>query len=88
MECTSETIWAKIVPKEILGRVYSVRRTIAQISAPVGILLGGLLAEFFGLVLILGIFTVLGTLLLLYAWSFTYFSQVERLAAESLPDKK
>ena len=85
---SSETIWAKIVPKEILGRVYSVRRTIAQISAPVGILLGGLLAEFFGLVLILGIFTVLGTLLLLYAWSFTSFSQVERLAAESLPDKK
>ncbi|MHA1975997.1 MAG: MFS transporter, partial [Candidatus Hodarchaeales archaeon] len=46
---SSETIWAKIVPKEILGRVYSVRRTIAQISSPVGILLGGLLAELFGL---------------------------------------
>ena len=36
---SSETIWAKIVPKDILGRVYSVRRTIAQISSPVGILL-------------------------------------------------
>ncbi|PWI47329.1 hypothetical protein CEE45_12095 [Candidatus Heimdallarchaeota archaeon B3_Heim] len=80
---SSETIWAKIVPKDILGRVYSVRRTIAQISAPVGILLGGLLAELFGLVLILGIFTTLGIFLLMYAWLFTSFSQVEQLAAES-----
>ena len=80
---SSETIWAKIVPKDILGRVYAVRKTIAQISSPVGILLGGLLAELFGLVLILGIFTTLGTFLLMYAWLFTSFSQVEQLAAES-----
>ncbi len=81
---SSETIWAKVVPKDILGRVYSVRRTIAQISAPVGILLGGFLAELFGLVLILGVFAVGGTLLLIYAWLFTPFSQVEQLSAESL----
>ncbi|MHA1994563.1 MAG: MFS transporter [Candidatus Hodarchaeales archaeon] len=84
---SSETIWAKIVPKDILGRVYSVRRTIAQISAPVGILLGGFLAELFGLVFILGISTLAGTILLLYAWFFTAFSQVERLSAESRKDK-
>ncbi len=85
---SSETIWAKIVPKDILGRVYSVRRTIAQASAPVGILLGGFLAEVFGLVPIIGLFTLAGALLLLYAWLFTSFSHVEQLANESLSLEK
>jgi len=80
---SSETIWAKIVPKDILGRVYSVRRTIAQISSPIGMLLAGILAEFYGLLPIMWIFTTGGFLLLVYSWIFTSFSKVEQNVKDS-----
>ena len=80
---SSETIWAKIVPKDILGRVYSVRRTIAQISTPVGMLLAGILAVLFGLIPIMWVFTSGGLLLLAYTWFFTSFSEVEQKVKDS-----
>lgn len=80
---SSETIWAKIVPKDILGRVYSVRRTIAQISSPIGILLAGILAEFNGLIPIMWVFTTCGFILLAYTWFFTSFSEVEQRVKDS-----
>ena len=80
---SSETIWAKIVPKDILGRVYSVRRTIAQVSAPIGMLLAGILAELFGLVPIMWLFTTGGFALLVYTWFFTSFSEVEKRVNDS-----
>jgi DHA3 family macrolide efflux protein-like MFS transporter len=80
---SSETIWAKTVPKDKLGRVYAVRRTIAQISAPVGMLLGGGLAEIFMVVPVLAAFTTGGVLLLAYSWAFTSLPQVEKLVEES-----
>ena len=84
---SSETIWAKTVPKEILGRVYASRQTIAQISAPAGMLLAGLFAEIFGVISVLVIAASGGALLLLYAWFFTKFSRVEKLVEESTETK-
>ncbi|MHA2173995.1 MAG: MFS transporter [Candidatus Hodarchaeales archaeon] len=84
---SSETIWAKTVPRNLLGRVYAVRRTIAQFSSPVGMLLAGMLAEFFGLIPILTIFTTGGIFLLLYTWVFTSLSRVEKVLAESQNNK-
>lgn len=42
---SSETIWQSIVPKDKLGRVMSVRTAIAQFTAPLGMILSGLIAE-------------------------------------------
>ncbi|MFX0210402.1 MAG: MFS transporter [Candidatus Hodarchaeota archaeon] len=74
---SSETIWAKTVPKELLGRVYAVRRTIAQISGPVATLLTGFLAEFIGVIPILLMCSILGIFILGYSWFFTAFPSVE-----------
>ena len=84
---SSETIWAATVPREILGRVYSVRRTVAQISNPIATLLVGILAEIVGLVQIITIFAVCGIVLLIYAWFFTAVSSVEKSIEESRNDK-
>jgi DHA3 family macrolide efflux protein-like MFS transporter len=74
---SSETIWAGVVPKELLGRVYAVRRTIAQISGPVATLLTGFLAEVVGVIPILLLCASLGILILGYSWFFTAFPSVE-----------
>ncbi len=84
---SSETIWAGTVPREILGRVYSVRRTVAQISNPIATLLVGILAEILGLVQIITIFAVCGIVLLIYTWFFTSISSVEKSIEESINDK-
>ncbi|MEA2574253.1 MAG: hypothetical protein QOH93_1551, partial [Chloroflexia bacterium] len=51
----SQTIWQLQVPKELQGRVFSVRRLIAQFSAPLGVMLAGATGAAFnpGLVLAL-----------------------------------
>ncbi len=84
---SSETIWAATVPREILGRVYSVRRTVAQISNPIATLLVGILAEIVGLVQIITIFAVCGIVLLIYTWFFTSLSSIEKSIEESRNDK-
>ncbi|HUT79698.1 MAG TPA: MFS transporter [Candidatus Bathyarchaeia archaeon] len=42
---SSQTIWQALVPKEMLGRVMSVRAAIAQFISPLGMILSGLIAE-------------------------------------------
>ncbi|HYP40202.1 MAG TPA: MFS transporter [Chloroflexia bacterium] len=42
MNSHSQTIWQTQVPRELQGRVFSVRRVIAQFSAPLGVTLAGL----------------------------------------------
>ncbi|MDQ6694427.1 MAG: MFS transporter [Chloroflexota bacterium] len=42
MNSHSQTIWQTQVPRELQGRVFSVRRMIAQFSAPIGVGLAGL----------------------------------------------
>lgn len=74
---SSEAIWGVTVPREILGRVYAVRRTIAQATAPVAMLLSGFLAEAFGLVFILFLAAGFGVFLLAFTWFFTPLPRVE-----------
>ncbi|NHK31002.1 MAG: MFS transporter [Asgard group archaeon] len=42
---SSQTIWQSIVPKDKLGRVMSVRLAIAQFTAPLAMILSGLIAN-------------------------------------------
>lgn len=61
MNSHSQTIWQSQVPRELQGRVFAVRRVIAQFSAPVSTLLAGLAGAQFnpGIILaILGAVTV------------------------------
>ncbi|UCG90454.1 MAG: MFS transporter, partial [Candidatus Heimdallarchaeota archaeon] len=80
---SSEAIWAVTVPRELLGRVYAVRRTLAQMTAPVAMLLSGIIAEIIGLYSVLMICLVLGMLVLAYSWFFTALSQVEKIIQET-----
>jgi hypothetical protein len=59
----SQTIWQTQTPRELQGRVFSVRRLIAQCTWPVGALSAGSLAGLFdpGLVM-----AALGALLVLF----------------------
>jgi MFS family permease len=62
MNAHSQAIWQSQTPRELQGRVFSVRRVIAQFSAPLGVMLagvaGGLLDP--GMVLVfLGVFVTL-----------------------------
>jgi DHA3 family macrolide efflux protein-like MFS transporter len=75
---SSQTIWQKIVPPEKLGRVYSVRLTIAQGSAPIAIILSGILGELFGIIPVLITASLTGVLFLGYSWFFTKFRYVEK----------
>jgi MFS-type transporter involved in bile tolerance (Atg22 family) len=85
---SSQTIWQKVVPPEKLGRVFSVRVTIAQISAPVAILLTGVIAGYTGIINLVLISGVLGVLFLTYSWVFTGFTKVEQTIHEKaeVPD--
>ncbi|MFX1283810.1 MAG: MFS transporter [Promethearchaeota archaeon] len=80
---SSEAIWAATVPRELLGRVYAVRRTLAQMTAPVAMLLSGIIAEIIGLYSLLMLFVILGTLILGYSWFFTELSNVEKIIQET-----
>ena len=42
MNSHSQTIWQTQVPRELQGRVFAVRRVIAQFSGPIGLLMSGL----------------------------------------------
>lgn len=74
----SQTIWQRIVPPEKLGRVYSVRLTIAQGSAPIAIILSGIFGELFGITPVLVASSLFGLLFLGYSWFFTRFRSVEQ----------
>ncbi|MFX0085317.1 MAG: MFS transporter [Candidatus Hodarchaeota archaeon] len=79
---SSQTIWQKVVPPEKLGRVFSVRVTIAQISGPVAILLTGIIAGYTGIITLVLISGVLGVAFLMYSWLFTGFTKVEQTIQE------
>ena len=79
---SSEAIWGATVPHELLGRVYAVRRTLAQATAPIAMLLSGVLAELFELIPVLSLAAILGTLVLGYSWFFTPLSEVEKRIEE------
>jgi MFS family permease len=74
---SSQTIWQKLVPPEKIGRVFSVRQTVAQFTAPFSFLVAGILAQLYSIPLIFLVFgsTLIGVLLI--AWIFTALPRVE-----------
>lgn len=82
----SQEIWQTQVPLEFQGRVFSVRRTIAQVSAPVAMILSGIFAEMIGTVWVILIAATLEGLSILLAWFFTNLPNVEKMLEKSSKD--
>ena len=75
---SSQTIWQKVVPPEKIGRVFSVRTTIAQFTGPFAFLVAGILADLFSIPLIFLVFGGTMIVFLLAGWFFTGLSRVEK----------
>jgi MFS family permease len=73
----SSTIWQTVVPKEKLGRVMSVRITIAQITAPLGMILSGVIAEYIPITYVFIGSAILGIFCLAVSWFLTSLRKVE-----------
>ncbi|MHA1199582.1 MAG: MFS transporter [Candidatus Heimdallarchaeaceae archaeon] len=103
MNLSSQYIWQTVVPKEKLGRVMAVRQTLAQFSAPFGMILSGLIVHFLekkaessgtevnAIATINPVFwgaIALGTAMLLFSWFFTNMRHVEEdLDFDKSPDE-
>ncbi len=74
---SSQTIWQKVVPPEKLGRVFSVRLTIAQFTGPFSFLVGGFIAEIFAIPLVFLSFGTLMIFFLIGSWTLTSLPKVE-----------
>lgn len=74
---SSQTIWQSVVPPEKLGRVFSVRVTIAQISAPLAMIVTGTIAGVIGIATLFLVACGSGLFFLAYSWFFTGFTNVE-----------
>ncbi len=74
---SSQTIWQTVVPPEKIGRVFSVRRSIAQFSAPLAMIMSGVLAEFIAMETLFFACAALGLVCLAYTWFMTNLSAVE-----------
>ncbi|MFX0114957.1 MAG: MFS transporter [Candidatus Hodarchaeota archaeon] len=81
MNVSSQTIWQKVTPPEKIGRVFAARRTIAQITAPVAMIISGVLAEFIGIQSLFFVCVVLGLSCLTYTWFMTNLPAVEYIPA-------
>lgn len=89
MNLSSQFIWQTVVPSDKMGRVMSVRQTLAQISAPLGMILAGVIAEtanairpvFWGS--IVGGFAVLAI-----SWFFTNMKHVQDTEDFQTPELK
>lgn len=80
----SQTIWQRIVPPEKMGRVMSVRRSIAQSSAPISTILFGIIAELIGILPVFFIAVSLGLFFLAFSWFMTGFRNVEKTMTSEL----
>ncbi|MFX1512015.1 MAG: MFS transporter [Promethearchaeota archaeon] len=74
---SSQNIWQSVVSPDKMGRVMSVRTTIAWFVIPVGMLLSGILAEIIGITELFLACAILGLLSLVYTWFLTNFPNVE-----------
>ncbi|MDH5401196.1 MAG: MFS transporter [Candidatus Heimdallarchaeota archaeon] len=74
----SQTIWQSVVPAELQGRVMTVRQLIAWTMIPVSQLIGGILADLFGVIWLFSVSLIIGVLFLIYAWFMTAFPNVEK----------
>lgn len=74
---SSQTIWQKVTPPEKIGRVFSVRTTIAQFTGPFAFLAGGILGTIYPIPLVFLVFGSAMVIVLALGWTFTSLPHVE-----------
>ncbi|MCE7736188.1 MAG: MFS transporter [Candidatus Heimdallarchaeota archaeon] len=74
---SSQNIWQAVVPPEKMGRVFAVRRTIAQISAPAAMVVTGLIVTYISMINLLYISSISMYVILMFIWYFSGFQTVE-----------
>ena len=81
---SSQTIWQTSVPLELQGRVYGVRRFIAQALGPFSMIFAGYFGEVIGIAEVILGSSIIGLTLLIYLWFYTKLPNVERILNEQL----
>ncbi len=79
----SQTIWQSVVPPDKMGRVMSVRTTIAWFAIPVGMLFSGILAELIGIHPLYLVCAVIGLMSLFFSWFMTGLPHIEKTLLSS-----
>jgi DHA3 family macrolide efflux protein-like MFS transporter len=74
----SQTIWQSVVPPDKMGRVMSVRTTIAWFAIPIGMLFSGVLAELIGIHQLFLVCALIGLMSLVYSWFMTDLPHIEK----------
>jgi DHA3 family macrolide efflux protein-like MFS transporter len=75
---SSQTIWQKVTPPEKIGRVFSVRTTIAQFTGPFAFLAGGILGTIYPIPWVFLVFGSAMVIVLALGWTFTSLPRVEQ----------
>lgn len=87
MNLSSQYIWQTVVPSDKLGRVMSVRQTLAQFSAPVGMILAGVIAETANAIRPVFWGSIAGGIIVLaISWFFTNMREVQETDDFKTPD--
>ncbi len=68
---SNKIIWQTIVPPELLGRVFSVSRTLGHVTVPVAMILTGFLAEVIDIITFIILLVIIGLASLIYSWFMT-----------------
>ena len=83
MNSHSQSIWQTQVPRELQGRVFSVRRVIQQVGYPLGMLIAGPMGGFFNPGLALA---VMGAILVLFCFSQLFNTSLLRVEDKAFLD--
>lgn len=81
----SQTIWQKSIPKDLQGRVASVRLSVSTAISPIGIILTALLINLVNVITIMYLFSFIGILLVL---TFYFFSSIRHIEKNFIIENK
>ena len=73
----SQTIWQKSIPKDMQGRVSSVRLSVSTAISPISIILTAFLINLIDVISIMYLFSVIGILLVLFFYFFSSIRHIE-----------
>ena len=79
---SSQTIWQTVVPREMLGRVFAVRFTIAQVLSPIAMVLSGLIAAVVNIQYVVLVSLILGIASFSAFYFFSKMRKVEDASSE------
>jgi hypothetical protein len=83
---SSQTMWQVVVPPELQGRVFVVRRSFGEGTYPISLVLTGFIAELIAPIVLVLIAALIELVILSHIWFFTSFQQVEEIIDTNASD--